>query len=84
MYVLEYVIRTIIPRFAIHSINGMDQAVSCPDCYSGGLRSIPVGPVDVGFMDNKVVLGQVFLRVLRLTAVNVIPLIPIAHWDEAG
>ena len=59
----------------------MVREVSCPDCYSGGLRSIPVGPVDVGFTSNKVALGQVFLRVLWFTPVNVIPVVPNAHWD---
>jgi len=58
----------------------MVHAVSCPDYYRGVLRSIPAGPVDVGFMYNKVALGQVFLRVLRLTLVNVIASIPIPHW----
>ena len=59
----------------------MVQAVCCPDCYSRGLRSIPAGPVDAGFIDNKVILGKIFLRLLRLTLVNVVTIIPFAHWD---
>jgi hypothetical protein len=35
------------------------------------------GPVHVGFMVDKVALGQVFLRVLRLSPVNLFP--PVLH-----
>jgi len=59
----------------------MVRAISCPDCYSGALRSIPAGQVEVGFIDNKVALGKGFFRVIRLTLINVIPIIPTAHWD---
>ena len=37
--------------------------------------------VHVGFVVNKVALGQVFPRVLRFSAVNVIP--PVLHYSIA-
>jgi hypothetical protein len=36
------------------------------------------GSVHVGFLVDKVTLGQVFLRVLRFSAVNFIP--PVLHY----
>jgi hypothetical protein len=40
------------------------------------------GSVHVGFVVDKVVLGQVFPRVLRFSLVNVIP--PVLHYKEKG
>jgi hypothetical protein len=41
-----------------------------------------LGSVDVGFVVDKVALGQVFSRVLRISPVNFIP--PVLHYLENG
>jgi hypothetical protein len=43
-------------------------------------RGFDAGSVYVGFVVDKVVLGQVFLRVLRFSPVNFIP--PVLHYTE--
>jgi hypothetical protein len=47
--------------------------------HRGGPGSIP-GSVHVGFVVDKVALGQVFPRVLRFSPVNFIP--PVLHFLE--
>jgi hypothetical protein len=55
----------------------MAQAVSRrPFTAEARVRSDP-GSVHVGFVVDKVALGQVFLRVLRFSPVNFIP--PVLH-----
>ena len=41
-----------------------------------------LGSVDVGFVVDKVALGQVFSRVLRISPLNFIP--PVLHYLENG
>jgi hypothetical protein len=45
------------------------------DCLSLRSRGFDPGSVHVGFMVDKVALGQVFLRILRFSFVNFIPLV---------
>jgi hypothetical protein len=47
--------------------------------HPGGLDSIP-GSVNVGFVVDKVALGQVFFGVLQFSPVNFIP--PVLHYTE--
>jgi hypothetical protein len=49
-----------------------------PASHRGGPRSIP--DVHVGFVEDKVALGQVLPRVLRFSSVRFIP--PVLHYTE--
>ena len=66
-------VAAIVNRVTTQSGRAMAQAVS---------RRPLIDPesVHVGFLVNKVALGQVFLRVLRFSPVNFIP--PVLHYKE--
>jgi hypothetical protein len=49
----------------------MAQAVSCRPLTAAARVRAQVNPA--GFVVDKVVLGQVFLRVIRFSPVNIIP-----------
>jgi hypothetical protein len=59
------------------NFNKIPQAVSWLRRLGAGLSPRRPGSIHVGFAVDKVALGQIFLRVIRFSPVNIIP--PLLH-----
>jgi hypothetical protein len=78
-----------ITPLAVSSTSSILKAVSWLRRFVAGLSprrlGFSLGSVHVGFVVDKVILGQVFLRVLRLSSVSIIPLVVLhTHVSPGG